>query len=144
MFGQVTGVSRYQSLRHSQRVLGRMAPLMHFGLFAFGVSVFLDQLRPLVSDAQFTWGERRVMGIVALVTLGGFGLLGWVVGRLLKASADLIEVVIAGAESAGHTANLIEQHIVPALGRIAAALERERPATPPPPSGTGRGTRPIP
>src|SRR5260370_32992704 len=86
MFGQVAGGSRYQSLRHSQRVLERMAPLVRFGLFAVGVSVFLDQVRGLVSDAQFTWGERRVMGIVALGTSGGFGLAGWSRGRVLKES----------------------------------------------------------
>ena len=128
MVGQVPGGSRYQSLRHSQRVLQRMAPLVRFGLFALGVSVFLEQVRGLVSDAQFTWGERRVMGIVALITFGGFGLAGWVAGRLIKAAADLIEVFIAGAEAAGRTADLIELHMVPALGRIALALERERPA----------------
>src|SRR6185437_13760297 len=71
MIGQVPGGSRYQSLRHSQRALERMAPLVRFGVFAVGVSVFLDQVRGLVSDAQFTWGERRVMGLVALVTVGG-------------------------------------------------------------------------
>src|SRR5262249_23720345 len=110
MVGQVPGGSRYQSLRHSQRVLERMAPLVRFGLFAAGCSVFLDQVRGLIGDAQFTWGERRVMGIVALITLGSFGLAGWVAGRLLKASADLIEVFIAAAESAGRTADLIELH----------------------------------
>ena len=133
MVGQVPGGSRYQSLRHSQRVLQQMAPLVRFGLFALGVSVFLDQVKGLVSDAQFTWGERRVMGIVALITFGGFGLAGWVAGRLLKAAADLIEVFIAGAESAGRAADLIELHMVPALGRIALALERERPAAAVPP-----------
>ena len=51
-----------------------------FGVFALGVSVFLDQVRGLVSDAQFTWGERRMMGIVALCTVGGFGLAGWAAG----------------------------------------------------------------
>src|SRR5712671_6774471 len=121
MVGQIPGGSRYQSLRHSQRVLQRMAPLVMFGVFALGVSVFLDQVRGLVSDAQFTWGERRVMGIVALSTVGGFGLAGWVAGRLVKAAADMMEVFIAGAESAGRTADLIEMHMLPALGRIALA-----------------------
>ena len=138
MVGPISGGSRYQSLRHSQRVLQGMAPLVRFGLFALGVSVFLDQVRGLVSDAQFTWGERRVMGIVALITFGGFGLAGWVAGRLLKAAADLIEVFIAGAESAGRTADLIELHMVPALGRIALALERERPAAAPTAAGDRR------
>jgi hypothetical protein len=101
-----------------------MAPLVRFGLFAVGVSVFLDQVGGLFSDAQFTWGERRVMGIVGLITLGGFGLGGWVAGRLIKASAELIEVFIAAAEAAGRSADLIELHLVPTLGRIAVALER--------------------
>jgi hypothetical protein len=127
MLNRSSGNARYESLRHSQRVLERMAPLVRFGLFAIGISVFLDQVKGLVSDAQFTWGERQVMGAVALVTIGGFALGGWVAGRLLKAAADLIEVFIAGAESAGRTADLIELSIVPALGRIAAALEGDAP-----------------
>ena len=147
MVGQIPGGSRYQSLRHSQRVLQRMAPLVRFGLFALGVSVFLDQVRGLVSDAQFTWGERRVMGIVALITFGGFGLAGWVAGRLLKAAADLIEVFIAGAESAGRTADLIELHMVPALGRIALRWNASAPAGSRRAGGrrlttSGRGSRP--
>jgi hypothetical protein len=126
MVGQVAGGSRYHSLRHSQRVLERMAPLVRFGLFAAGVSLFLQQAGGLLSDAQFTRGERQIIGIVALVTLGGFGVAGWVAGRLLKASADLIEVFIAGAEASGRTADLIELHVVPTLGRIALLLEPTR------------------
>src|SRR3954452_20448967 len=94
------GTSRYRSLQASRRALARSAPFVRFGLFAVGLSVFLDQIRPLVSDAQFTWGERRVAGIVALVTLGGFGLAGWIAGKLLHAAAELIEVFIDGAEAA--------------------------------------------
>jgi hypothetical protein len=56
------GPSRYQSLQASGRALARAAPLVRMGLFAVGVGLFLDQVRPLVSDAQFTWGKRRVMG----------------------------------------------------------------------------------
>src|SRR4051812_20345053 len=111
MVGHSPGGPRYQSLRHSQRVLERMAPLVRFGLFSVGVAVFLDRVGALISDAQFTWGERRLMGIVALVTLGGFGLAGWVVGRLIKTSADLIEVFIAAADAAGRTADLVELHL---------------------------------
>jgi hypothetical protein len=145
MASQLSGSARYQSLRHSQRVLERMAPLVRFGVFAVGISVFLDQVRGLVSDAQFTWGERRVMGVVALITIGGFGLAGWVAGRLLKAAADVIEVFIASAESAGRTADLLERQLVPAIGRIAAALERERPeAEPRAASGRARAPHPEP
>lgn len=121
------GPSRYQSLRASRIVLARMAPLVRLGLFGLGVSLFLDQVRPLVSDAQFTWGERRVMGIVALITLGGFGVASWVTGRLLRAAAELIDLFIDAAEASWRTADLIELQMVPTLARIAAALER-RPA----------------
>jgi hypothetical protein len=116
--------SRYQSLRASRRVLARSAPLVRFGLFSVGVGLFLDQVRPLVSDAQFTWGERRVMGLVALITIGGFGIAGWLAGRLLRASAELIDVFVDGAEAAGRTADLIELQLVPTLVRLAGALER--------------------
>src|SRR3954451_6716940 len=95
------GTSLYLSLDASRRALVRAAPLVRFGLFAAGVSIFLDQVRPLTSDAQFTWGERRVMGVVALITIGGFGLAGWVAGKLLRAAADLIEVFVDGADAAG-------------------------------------------
>jgi hypothetical protein len=106
-----------------------MAPLVRLGLFGLGVSLFLDQVRPLVSDAQFTWGERRVMGIVALITLGGFGVASWVVGRLLRAAAELIDLFIDAAESSWRTADLIELQMVPTLARIATALERRGSST---------------
>lgn len=118
------GPSRYQSLQASGRALARTAPLVRFGLFAVGVSLFLDQVRPLASDAQFTWGERRVMGVVAIITLGGFGLAGWVLGRLVRAAADLIEVFVDGTEAAVRTCYLIEAKLVPGLVVASAALER--------------------
>ena len=59
------------------RLLG---PLVQLGFLGVGLAVFLDQSRSLLSDAQFTWGERRVMGIVGIVALGG-GLLGGLGGR---------------------------------------------------------------
>jgi len=116
--------SRYRSLDTSRRALARAAPLVRFGLFAVGVSVFLDQVRPLISDAQFTWGERRVIGVVALITLGGFGLAAWVAGQVLRAAADLIEVFVDGADAAARAAYLIEAQVVPGLNRAAAAMER--------------------
>ena len=74
-------VPRYDSLRASGRSLARVGPWVRFALFSVGSSMFLDEARSLVSDAQFTWGERRIMGIVGLSYLGGFGLAAWVVGR---------------------------------------------------------------
>lgn len=118
------GPSRYRSLHASRRALGRAAPWVRYAIFGVGVSVFLDQVRPMVSDAQFTWGERRVMGLVAVGTLGGFALAGWLVGRVLRAVSDVMEVVVDVAEAAVRSNHLIETQVVPALVRSAAALER--------------------
>lgn len=106
-----------------------MAPLVRLGLWGAGISVFLDQVGPMLSDAQFTWGERRIMGLVALLTIGGFGLGGWVAGRLMKAAAELIDLLIDGADAAWRTADLIELRMIPTLGRIANALETLPPAS---------------
>ncbi len=100
-----------------------MAPFVRYGIWGVGVSVFLDQVGPMLSDAQFTWGERRIMGLVALITVVGFGLGGWIAGRLLKAFAEVIEVLVDGADAAWRTADLIELRLIPTLGRIANALE---------------------
>jgi hypothetical protein len=116
--------SRYESLRSSRRVLTRMAPLVGFGLFAAGVSLFIDQAGVLLSDMQLTWAERRLAGIVAAITLGGSALAAWVADRLLRALAELIDVVVDQAESSARTADLIEWNVVPALARAAMALER--------------------
>ena len=115
--------SRYRSLHASRKALARAAPLVRFGIMSVGLGVFLDQVRPLVSDAQFTWGERRVIGTVAVVTLGGSALAAWVVGSILRAIADLMEVLADGAEAAIRSSHLVETELVPALTRAALAME---------------------
>ncbi len=117
-------IPRYDSLRASRRALGRVAPWVRFGLFSVGVSLFYEQVEPLVSDVQLTWAERRIAGALALAYLGSFGIAGWVAGKLLSTGAELIDVMVDQSESAARTANLIEQHALPALGRIAVALEK--------------------
>jgi hypothetical protein len=117
-----------------------MAPLVQVGFLGLGLTIFLEQSLPLLSDAQFTWGERRIMGIIALVALGGCGLAGWVIGRLIAVAAEFIDAMADTAEAAWRTTELIERQIVPALSRIATALEqtghersepaRHRPAKP--------------
>jgi hypothetical protein len=120
--------SRYDGLRRGRRTLMVLAPLVQVGFLALGVSIFLERSRALLSDAQFTDGERLIMGIVALVAIGGCGFAGWAAGRLIKVGAELIDVLADTAEAAWRTSDLIEQRVVPALGRIALALEsRESP-----------------
>ena len=76
--------SRYASLRKGGKVLGRLALWVQLGFSVLGAGLFLDQAKDLLSDAQFTWGERRVMGSIALVTLGGCGLAGWILGQVFQ------------------------------------------------------------
>lgn len=116
-------VPQYAGLRRGRRTLRLLAPLVQIGFLGVGLAIFLDQSRSLLSDTQFTYGERSVMGVVALVALGGSGLAGWVVGRLIGLAAELFDAMADTAESARRTTELIEGHVVPALLRIAAALE---------------------
>lgn len=122
--------SRYAALRRGGRLLGRLAWLVQIGFLMLGLGWFLDQAGSLLSDTQFTWGERRVMGITALITLGGCGIAGWVVGQLFKVVAGVVDVLVDQAEAAWRTGDLIEQHVVPSLGRIALALEERQPPGP--------------
>jgi hypothetical protein len=122
---------QYAGLRRGRRTLRLLGPLVQLGFLGVGLAIFLDQSRSLLSDAQFTYGERSVMGIVALVALGGCGLAGWVVGRLIGIMAEVFDAMADAAESARRTTELIEGHVVPALLRIASALE-------PPPAGRER------
>ena len=114
---------RYAPLRKGGKVLGRLALWVQLGFLIMGAGLFLDQARDLLSDAQFTWGERRVMGLIALVTLGGCGLAGWILAQLFRVAAQVIDVLADCAEAAWRTGDLIEQHLVPTLGRIALVLE---------------------
>jgi hypothetical protein len=115
--------NRYEALRRGRRTLKFITPLVQLGFLGLGLAIFLDQSRALLSDAQFTWGERRVMGIIALLALGGCGFAGWVVGRLIGVAAELLDVMADSAEAAWRTCDLIERQIAPTLSRIATALE---------------------
>ena len=117
----------YAGLRRGRRTLRLLAPLVQLGFVGMGLAIFLDQSRSLLSDAQFTWGERSVMGAVALVSLGGGALAGWVVGRLIGIGAEVFEAMADTAEAARRTTELIEGQVVPALLRIASALEQSPP-----------------
>jgi hypothetical protein len=100
-----------------------ITPLVQVAFLGLGLYIFLDQSRALLSDSQFTWGERRVIGVSALLALGGFGFAGWVVGRLIGVGAELLDVMADSAEAAWRTSDLIERQVAPTLSRIATALE---------------------
>ncbi len=113
----------FQGLRRAHRTLRLMIPLVQLGALGVGLSVFLDASRSLLSDAQFTWGERSVMGIVAISAIGGAVLAAWVLGRLIGIAAETIDAMADVAEASRRTTELIETQVVPALWRIATALE---------------------
>ncbi|WP_165230946.1 hypothetical protein [Aquisphaera insulae] len=117
---------RYANLRRGGAGLGRLAAWLPVGFILLGAGLFLDQARDLVSDGQFTTGERRVMGIIAIATFGGCGLAGWVLARLFRTVSGLLEVLADTAEASWRTGDLIEQNLVPILGRIALAMEEAR------------------
>ena len=128
--------SRYQALRDHRRRIRRAAGWVRFALVATGFALALDQGKALLSDAQFTWAERRIFGLLALTWVGSFALAGWIVGTLMQTAAELIDVFADQAEDAARVVDLLEVHAVPALGRIALALEasaRRAPAAPAPP-----------
>jgi hypothetical protein len=115
---------RNHALQDARRALNRAAPVVRYGLLLVGSAVVLDQIRPMVSDGQFTWGERRVAALVAAVTMVGFALGGWAAGWILRGAAELIGSVADGAEAAIRATYLMEAHLVPTLTRAAVALER--------------------
>ena len=61
---------RYDTLRRTGTTLARSASIVSFGIWALGLGQFFSQARELLSDAQFTWGERQVMAAIAAVLLG--------------------------------------------------------------------------
>ncbi len=119
-----TAGSRYEALRRGRAVLGLIATLVQWLFIALGIGIFLNESRTLLSDAQFTWGERRVMGMIAIVSLGGCGFAGWVAGRIIRLAGELMDVLADGAEAALRTSEMVERHVIPSLLRIAAATER--------------------
>jgi hypothetical protein len=129
--------SRNDSLRRGVKILGRLAWWVQAAFLILGLGLFLDQAGRLVSDAQFTWGERRVMGLIALIALGGCGLAGWILGQLFRICAGALEALADGTEAARRAGDLIEQHLVPTLGRIALALEERGSMPPAPPLSDG-------
>ncbi len=119
------GSFRYEGLRRGRRTLRLVSALVQSSILLFGVMVFLEQAGSLLSDGQFTWGERRVMGLTALVSIGGCVLAAWAAGRLIAVFGDLFDALADGAEASWRTVQLIETQVVPALNRIALALEDE-------------------
>jgi hypothetical protein len=120
------GIMRPNHLRDLGKSFRRSARAVTVLILGSGFYSFFETIRPLLPDApeNLTWGERRVMAIVAVVTLGGAALAAWVIGQLLRATSELIEVFLEAAEAVVNTNKLIETQLAPGLVRATAALER--------------------
>ena len=93
-----------------------------------GLGLFLDQAQGLLSDGHLTWGERR--GWVSLYYAGRVRAGRLDPAQVLKVLAELLDVLADTVEASWRTPDLIEQHLVPALGRIMAPLEACQPRAP--------------
>ncbi len=125
MKSQTSDITRYEGLKRGRGTLRAVARLTMLACVMVGVSIFLDQASALLSDAQFTWGERRVMGLVGLVSLGGAFATGWAISRVILVFADVLDAFADAASAASRSAELIETELAPTLKRIALALEKE-------------------
>ena len=130
MIDTTPNASPYESLRSTRRALAGMSPVVRLGLFVAAVALFLKDAGPLLSDMQLTWGERMVAAITATTYLVGFGLAGWVAGRLLRAAAELIDVLVDQAESSrphGEPDRVARRPRPGADGRRPGAFARDAP-----------------
>jgi hypothetical protein len=112
-------------LRNRSRAIGRLALRIQVGFLILGVGLFLEQAQGLVSDTQFTWGERRVLGMLAALTLGGSALAGWILKQCVQVLAEVLDLLAESAEAARRTGDLLEERVVPLLSQISLLLEEQ-------------------
>lgn len=113
---------RYRSLLEVHSFVSWLAPLVRWGLFFVGLSLFLAEALQLVGTSLGN-SERIYHGVIAVCALLGCWLVGVVLGRLLETGADLAEVLVDIETASERTAEVVERQVVPALTRIAAGLE---------------------
>ncbi|MEO6808646.1 MAG: hypothetical protein ABI353_05990 [Isosphaeraceae bacterium] len=96
------------------------------GLFVAALTLFFRRLGLIEPGSGVDRGAKE---IVDLVFLGAWLLAGWFALRLVQAVRELIVLHADQARTAVRSADLIEHAVVPALLRIAEAVERAEPST---------------
>lgn len=114
---------RYRSLLEVHSFVSWLAPLVRWGLFFVGLSLFAAEAMQLVGTTLGN-SERVYHGVIGVSALLGCWLVGIVLGRLLETGADLAEVLIDIEVASERTAELTERQVVPALNKIAEGVER--------------------
>ncbi len=112
--------SLYQ-LDRTLRLVARLIPLI---LVTIGITLTIERVRPLLTDALLTDGERRILLIIGSVYLTGTLIISWIVQRLFSGMADLTSLLVAQSEANARIAMILENQIAPTMSRIALGLDR--------------------
>jgi hypothetical protein len=96
------------------------------GLFVAALTLFFRRLGLIESGSGIDRGAKE---IVDLVYLGAWLLAGWFALRLVQAARELIVLRAEQGRTAARSADLIEHGLIPALLRIAEAVERAEPSS---------------
>jgi hypothetical protein len=118
--------------RPASHGLAAMAPVVRLGFLLLGVAAALRTLSEPAASGPSANGHAVVSGSSALVSLIGYSLIGWILGRLLPAIAEWLADERERAAGARRTAAILERALIPALNRLTDAMERPA-ASPPPP-----------
>src|SRR3989304_5909892 len=114
---------RYTTLARTKTVIRLLAPLVSGGLLMIGLSLFSAGVAPRLIAPGYAVSERLIWCVVGLGYLLGFPIAGFILFYLLRAAADLIDLMIDSEIAAEKTADLMERQLVPAVHRMCQLLE---------------------
>ena len=114
----------YPTLRRTRTVLRVLGPMIGVGLSLLGLWLFGKIAYPRLTGLGYGTYERLIWGVIGLGYMLGLPLAGYVVQYLLRAGADLIELLIDSELAAEKTADLVERQLVPGINRIGQLLEK--------------------
>jgi hypothetical protein len=115
--------SSYATLRRTRSVLRFVSPLVAGGMMLIGLSLFVG-IAPELANPGYATSERMIRGVIGLGYLLGIPLAGVILGYVLRAGADLIDVWIDTEVAAEKTADLVERQLVPGVLRMCQLLEK--------------------
>lgn len=114
----------YPTLRRTRTVLRVLGPLIGVGMSLAGLWLFGKTAYPKLTGMGYGTYERLIWGVIGLGYMLGLPLAGYVIQYLLRAGADLIELLIDSELAAEKTADLVERQLVPGINRIGQLLEK--------------------
>ncbi len=115
---------RYEQLRQGRRTLGLLGSAGPAWIPGAGPGNLPGPVAIAVVGCAIHLGRASGDGLDRAPGAGRLRLRGLGRRQLIKVAAEFLTVLADDAEANWHTNELIERHVVPALGRIALALER--------------------